>query len=256
MKIKILIKIVPATQCIQIDRVTGNLLRETTDSKLNPSDEKALEIARNYTYHNPDTSIECISMSARYLEKLHRQILALGADKVTVLTDDAFIGSDAWATSNVLYTYLKHENEWDLLLVGEQSIDGSTGQIPIRLSERLQIPLVFDVIGINRVDNQTIVVSSDKKGEKRFLLKGRAILVVSSETIIPYYPSLTDLSDAGISGSVNYLDKIDLGLSNQDIGHENSKTKVINTYIKECKKQCMLLKNIDDYQKLLSKLKG
>jgi electron transfer flavoprotein alpha subunit len=57
-----------------------------------------------------------------------------------LVTDPEFAGSDTLATANVLAAALKKEGPFDLVLVGRNSIDSDTGQVPPEIAELLGLP--------------------------------------------------------------------------------------------------------------------
>ena len=69
-----------------------------------------------------------------------RKALQMGADKGVHVVDDAIAGSDALGTSLVLAEAVKKIGEWDLVVCGMASTDGSMGVLPAMLAERLGVP--------------------------------------------------------------------------------------------------------------------
>jgi electron transfer flavoprotein beta subunit len=73
----------------------------------------------------------------------------MGAERVYLLSDRRFGGADTLATTYTLAKGIEHIGEVNLVLCGEESSDGATGQVPPGLAEWLnwnQITLVDRVV--------------------------------------------------------------------------------------------------------------
>ena len=73
-----------------------------------------------------------------------RRALAMGADRVVLVSDEAAAGSDLVATSRVLAAALERE-EADLVLFGQQANDGDGAVLWAAVADRLQRPLISQV---------------------------------------------------------------------------------------------------------------
>ena len=62
----------------------------------------------------------------------------MGADHIYLLSDPAFAGADTLATTYTLAQGIRKIGEVDLVLCGEESSDGATGQVPPGLAEWLE----------------------------------------------------------------------------------------------------------------------
>ena len=88
-------------------------------------------------------------------EEALREALALGADEAILLCDRAFAGSDTWATALTLAEAIRAvEDDFDLILVGKQAIDGDTAQVGPELAEILGIPQIMYGVGVELTDNK------------------------------------------------------------------------------------------------------
>ena len=79
----------------------------------------------------------------RALEAM-RRALAMGADRVVLVADEAAAGSDLVATSRVLAAALEREKP-DLVLFGQQASDGDGAVLWAAVADRLQRPLISQV---------------------------------------------------------------------------------------------------------------
>jgi len=147
MNIIVCIKQVPASSQTQVDPDTGLLLRAGAESRMNPYDlfavEMALQLRQRY-----GGRITAITMGPPQAEAVIRESYALGADDGVLVTDRRFAGADVLATSYTLYQAIRCLGGYDLVLCGKQTTDGDTAQVGPELAERLNIPSVANVSSI------------------------------------------------------------------------------------------------------------
>jgi len=143
LNIAVLVKQVPRTDRIKIDKEKGTLIRKGVESILNPYCEYALDMAVSLKKTH-ETEITAITMGPPQAEMVLRRSLALGADKAVLLNDRAFAGADCWATAYTLKQGImaEFENGYDLIFCGVQAIDGDTAQVPAEVSQMMGIPLI------------------------------------------------------------------------------------------------------------------
>lgn len=142
MKIIVCIKQVPNTKEIRIDPETGTMIRKGVPSIINPDDRHALEAALALKDNNKEVKVTVLSMGPMQAKDALIECLCMGADEAVLLSDRAFGGADTWATANTLAAAVRKFGEFDLILCGQQAIDGDTAQVGPQLAERLNIPQV------------------------------------------------------------------------------------------------------------------
>lgn len=149
-------KVVPKPEEIRVDPETRRIERGQVRSEINPPDMNALEVAlRLKDLHQARVVI--LSMGPPLFEEYLRVGLAMGADEVVLLSDQLFAGADTLATTYTLAKGIEKLGQPDLIICGEESSDGATGQVPPGIAEWLdqpQITLVADL----EVDLQRQVV--------------------------------------------------------------------------------------------------
>jgi electron transfer flavoprotein beta subunit len=140
-------KVVPKPEEVRVDPETHRLVRADVRSEINPPDMNALEMALGLKgRHGSHVSI--LSMGPPTFEPYLRVGLAMGADHAYLLSDPRFGGADTLATTYTLAKGIQRMGGADLVLCGEESSDGATGQVPPGLAEWLDLPqltLVTDV---------------------------------------------------------------------------------------------------------------
>ena len=90
MKIIVCIKQVPGTSEVDMDE-NGNLIRDPSNSKMNPFDlfalESALRIKKRVIDQNIDCEITAISMGPPAAETVLREAIYMGVDSGLLITD-------------------------------------------------------------------------------------------------------------------------------------------------------------------------
>ncbi len=132
------LKAVPKPEEVTINPETQTLDRSSARSEINGPDLNALEAALQIKEaHGGRVSL--LSMGPPFFERYLRLGLAMGADAAYLMSDRAFGGADTLATSYALAAGIKAIGEFDLILCGEESSDGATGQVPPGIAEWLGV---------------------------------------------------------------------------------------------------------------------
>jgi electron transfer flavoprotein beta subunit len=139
--IVVCLKVVPKSEEIRVDHDTWRLIREGARSEINPPDMNALEMALELKDQHGGR-ISLVSMGPRDFEPYLRIGLAMGADDVYLLSDKEFAGADTLATTYTLAKGIEKLSPASLILCGEESADGATGQVPPGLAEWLRLPQI------------------------------------------------------------------------------------------------------------------
>ncbi len=140
MKIVVCIKQVPDTTVVKrLDPQTMRLDREVV-AVPNPFDEYAVEAALQLVEQHGGSVVAVCLGPAKASESL-RRVLAMGVERAILVTDPGLAGADTQVTAAALAAALKQE-EFDLVLCGQESTDARTGVVPARLAEFLGLPQV------------------------------------------------------------------------------------------------------------------
>ena len=199
MKIHVCVKQVPASNETLLDPVTHTIIREGTQSILNPFDAYAVEEAVRIKARCGGT-VTAFTMGIPAAEGILRRVIAVGADDAVLLTDRAFAGSDTLATARTLATAIRKKGMPDLILCGKMActVRKMTDDGYVRLEVRLPALLtVLKEINIPRLPSVSGVLRGEKAGVGRMTredlgidpettgLKGSATRVVSTERPVP-----------------------------------------------------------------------
>ncbi|MCS5421313.1 MULTISPECIES: electron transfer flavoprotein subunit beta/FixA family protein [Psychrilyobacter] len=160
MKIAVCIKQVPGGTNVQVDPVTGVLLRDGVDSKINPYDLYALESAFQIK-NQVSSEIGVLSMGPPQAKAVIKESFSMGVDTGVLLSDRKFAGADVLATSYALAQGLKAMGEIDLIICGKQTTDGDTAQVGPEMAEYLSIPHISNISKILEVTSESLTVEAD-----------------------------------------------------------------------------------------------
>jgi electron transfer flavoprotein beta subunit len=141
------VKVVPKPEEIRVDPETKMLDRTGARSEINPPDMNAMELALKLK-DRYGGRISLLSMGPPFFETNLRVALSMGADHIFLLSDPAFAGADTLATTYTLAQGIRKIGAVDLVLCGEESSDGATGQVPPGIAEWLhssQLTLLTEV---------------------------------------------------------------------------------------------------------------
>lgn len=159
---------------------------------VNPYDEFALEEGLRLREKNGG-SVTALTVGADAAKDILRTALAMGVDKaVLVKTDDA---QDSYFTAQNLAAYAKTINP-DLIIMGKQSIDFDSLQMPSMVAEMLDIPSI-SVVSKLTVDESKISAERDIEGGKE-VVEANLPCIISAQKGLndPRYPKLPDIMKA------------------------------------------------------------
>ena len=236
MKIVVCIKQVPETTEVKINPQTNTLMREGVASITNPFDEFALEEAL-LTKEKHGGEVHVLSMGPPQAIEVLKNALALGADKVYLLSDAAFAGADTLATAYTLAKTIEKIGGVDLVICGKQAIDGDTAQVGPGIATRLGIPQLTYVAKVREIDpaKKKIVV-------ERMLENGREVVESSLPAVItvvkdinePRLPSLLGIKKAAKATIPTWTAK-DVGVDENRVGLKGSPTWVWKIFSPEAR---------------------
>ena len=166
-----------------------------------------------------------------------KNALAVGADKVYLLSDRAFAGADTLATAYTLAKTIEWIGGVDLVICGKQAIDGDTAQVGPGIATRLGIPQLTYVAKVREIDpaKKKIVV-------ERMLEVGREVVESSLPAVItvikdinePRLPSLLGIKKAAKAQIPTWTAK-DIPVDENRIGLKGSPTWVSKIFSPEAR---------------------
>ncbi|MFC1887469.1 electron transfer flavoprotein subunit beta/FixA family protein [Candidatus Cloacimonadota bacterium] len=235
MNLIVCIKQVPDTTEIKIDRETNTLIREGVESIINPFDLYAIEEAMKLKEIHGGKVI-ALSMGPPQVETALRESIAMGVDEIILLTDRKFAGADTWATSLTLAEAIRKIADFDLILFGQQAIDGDTAQVGPGVATHLGLPQTCFVKEIEKMEGGRMVVKRlMEDGFDRLEMSLPAVITVVKDINTPRLPSLRGKRNAKKADMVIWTAE-DLNLDENLIGLNGSPTQVVKIFSPDLKK--------------------
>lgn len=228
MDIIVLVKQVPDTAEIQIDKETNTLIREGVENITNPDDlagvEEALRLKEKY-----GGTVTTVTMGPPQAKEMLQELYARGVDECVLLTDRKFAGSDTLATSTIISSYLK-TRKFDLIIAGYQAIDGDTAQVGPQVAELLDIPQATYLQKIVEVKDGKLIVEKKFESYYQTLAVEMPCLVSTlADMNSPRYMNAWDIWDSP-DKEVTEVTFDDLKVNPDEIGLNGSPTKVKATF--------------------------
>ncbi len=124
-------------------------VKQSAGGEINPLDACAYEAALCI----PGGEVTLLSMGPAKSEAMLSELSRLGARRSILISDSKFIGSDTLATAYVLSLAIKKLSP-DLILCGNKTIDGETGQVGVELAQMLSMPVLNRVMRFSNQEGQ------------------------------------------------------------------------------------------------------
>lgn len=229
MNIIVLVKQVPDTSEVKINRETNTLIRDGVPSIINPYDLYAIEEALRLREKHGG-KVTALTMGPPQAAEALKEAVSLGVDEVVLLSDRSFAGADTWATSYTLARGIAKVGSYDLVIAGKQAIDGDTAQVGPETAEMLGIPFVAYLRKIGSVEGK-------KMTAERLMDEGYdvvetalpALVTVVKEINQPRLPSLKGKMRAK-NLKVTSWSAGDIGADADRCGLKGSPTKVVRIF--------------------------
>ncbi|MFC2002997.1 electron transfer flavoprotein subunit beta/FixA family protein [Chloroflexota bacterium] len=191
---------------------------------LNPFDENALEAALQIK-DNQEAKITVISMGQRLARPVLRKCLAVGADELILLEDDAFDGFDSYFTASILATAIKKIEKYDLILCGREAADSDAGQVGQGIAEILGIPSITVA--------RKVEVSDGKVRVERVVSDDYEVIEAPMPTLVTTSNEIGELRSANVKAlmeaqkkEVTVWNTANLGLNPSLLGKRTSMLKL------------------------------
>ncbi len=215
MNIAVCVKYVPDAQSDRTFTDDNTTDRANVDGLLSELDEYAVEEALKLVEADGG-EVTVVTMGPDAASTALRKALQMGAHKAVHVVDEALHGSDAPATSLVLAAALG-TIEYDLVLCGMASTDGSMSVVPAMLAERLSLPQVTLASELT-IGDGTVRIRRDGEGAVEEIEASLpAVVSVTDQINEPRYPSFKGIM-AAKKKPIETLSLADLGIAAADVG--------------------------------------
>ena len=188
----VLVKQVPDTAHIsgKAMKDDGTVNRAALPAIFNPEDLNALEMALQVK-DQYGGQVTVLTMGPARAADVLREALYRGADRVILLSDRKFAGSDTLATSYALKCAVEHIGDYDLVFCGRQAIDGDTAQVGPQVAEKLGLPQITYAETIQSLQEGEITVQrAFPRGKETVKCALPCLLTVVSTANRPRPPSV------------------------------------------------------------------
>jgi len=186
------IKQVPDMERVKFDTESGRVDRSSAAGEINPFDLNALETAVQLKEKLGGT-VTTISMGPPQAESSVRDSLSRGADRGILLVGKEFAGADTWATSYTLASAIKKLGKFDIIVCGEKTVDGDTGQVGPEIGEWLGIPPIAYVSKVREASAGSVTVVCVMESDRYIISSPMSVLITVTKDInSPRLPSFAD----------------------------------------------------------------
>lgn len=159
---------------------------------ISPYDELALEEGLRLKEKNGGT-VTALTIGPDASKEIMRTALAMGVDKAVLIKADEI--ADSFFVANNIAAYAKEVNP-DIILLGKQSVDFDSLQVPSYLGELLDLPSVSVVSNLT-IDGNKVVAERDIEGGKETVETTMPCVISAQKGLNdPRYPKLPDIMKA------------------------------------------------------------
>lgn len=224
MEFVVLLKVVPSLDTLRYDRARYTVEREGGPLFLNPFDQRALRVALEL--RRPGEKVTAISLGPPAARSVLREARAVGADRVVLVSDPAFSGSDTLATARGLSAAIGRIPH-DVVLAGAWTTDSGTGQVGPEVATLLGMPVLTHLRSLERAGEKVEFEATvdTPVGWASYRVPAPVLLTVGEKIVKPLKPdpeALAELPDS----AVELWSLRDLSLSPDLVGARGSPTSV------------------------------
>ena len=196
----------------KLDPQTKRLVREGVDLVLDPGDEHGVEAGLQLV-EKDGGEVTIISMGPPKALEAIRRALAMGAHRGILITDRALQNSDAISTARAIAAAIKGQN-YELIICGTESTDGSSGAVPAQLAELLGLPLLCFAKKLEVGDGKAVIDRQTDDGYDVVEAPLPALVTVTGGINEARYPALRGIMQAK-NKEVRQVGLKDIGLEGQ-----------------------------------------
>lgn len=241
-------KYVPDVDNFKYDYQNNVLIRENVRLLLNPDDACAVAFALRVKARHSKTYIEVVTMAPTTVKPCMQDLIRLGVDRGTIISDRLYAGSDTYVTSTVLSKYLS-SLDYDVILTGTHAIDGDTSHIPSQIGACLNLNQMSSIVMIDEEQFNKSSAIFDVETERAvttYEMTLPAILSLTRESKykLPYVKRQDMEKD--VSKDLKIVTNKDLDFQTEEVGVKGSPTKVVKTYTREFNSKNQIVVKVDD----------
>lgn len=225
----------------KIDRDTKRAIAPPgSDPVVNGFDEIAAEAALRIK-QSMGGSITVVSMGTNFVMDVIKKPLAMGADELILLQDDAFETIDSFVTATVLAAAIRRIGSFDLILCGRQASDWDNAQVPLGLAELLDLPSLTFAKNVEVSNGSVRVQRVTPDGYEVLEAALPALVTVSNELGEPRTPNIKGIM-AATRAKPTLWSLNDLGVDPSS----RAKVELVDLFIPAREKRCEMIEGEDD----------
>ncbi len=179
----------------RIDETNNKAEMRGAQPVIDPYGEYAVEAALHLK-EAKGGKITIITLGINLLREVVKKPLAMGADELILLEDEAFAKGDAWSTAYALAMAIKKKGDFYLVLCGREASDTNAGQTGPAIAEILGLPCVTLARKIEAGDYKLRVERVNSSGYDIIESPLPAMVTVSNEIGQPRYPTIKGIMAA------------------------------------------------------------
>lgn len=234
MKIFVCVKQVPDTTGKVTVKKDGTIDRRAMAAIVNPDDLHAVEAALRIK-ESAGAQVIAVTMGPDAAVQMLHELTAMGIDKTVLISAKELGGSDTFGTSQTLAAVIAKigVEPGDMILCGQQAIDGDTAQVGPQLAEKLGLPQVTNVVGL-RLDKGCVLCEKRTEAEDLLIrVKTPCVLMCRKELNTPRYMTVRGIlhCDDAPMLRYDYAALKELPMFDADVvGLQNAPTTILTAY--------------------------
>jgi electron transfer flavoprotein beta subunit len=220
------LKEVPDTET-RITIQDGKVVDQGVQYVVNPYDEFALEEALKWQ-EELGGKVTLLSLGPERARESILKGLAMGADEVYHLSDEAFLGGDAYATAKALASAISTMGDFDAIFCGKQAVDEDNHAVGVMLAEILDLPHISVISSLDiDADANSARATRDIEGGKEIVETPLpAVFTAQKGLNEPRYPSFRGIRQARRKPFTEWS-PADIGLEAGEVGAAGAKLEVM-----------------------------
>jgi len=197
MNILVFVKRVPDTESrIRIQHETKSIIEDGLNFVASPYDEFAVEEALRLKEAKGGT-VRVVTVGREEAIPVLRKCLAMGADEVALIKDDAPETYDGLRTARIIARAVERKFAGaDLLLFGKQSVGADNGQVPSMAAELLGLPQANVVTKLEIDGNTGTALREIEGGTEKVVFSLPAVVSAQKGLNEPRYETLKGIMAA------------------------------------------------------------
>jgi electron transfer flavoprotein beta subunit len=195
--IAVCVKTNPDLQLVRVkDRVP---VLEAVPYKAGDLEKNALEAALQLRDAAGEGRVVAVTVAQgdRKIRETMKEALAIGADEAVIVSDPALDDTDQIGAALALARAIEKSGPFDLVLFGEGSTDGYSGQVPSRVAELLDLPEIGYARSLEAAGASLRAERSMGESVETLEAPLPAAVTVVSEINEPRIPTLMSIMKAG-----------------------------------------------------------